>query len=90
MISLIWKKENLLPFVYLRSLLTQAKLYKSQDKSLNDFAITAMERAVSRRKGLAVDHRIIARREEIKQKTGTQPSSVDLIRQLREGELGDE
>lgn len=71
-------------------LLTQAKLYKSQDESLNDLVIAAMEREVSRRKGLAAHHRIIARREEIKHKTGTQPSSVGLIRQLREGELGDD
>lgn len=36
-----------------------------------------------RRKGLSAHNRIIARREKIKQKIGTQPSSVDLIRQLR-------
>lgn len=68
-------------------LLTQAKLYKAQHESLNDLAIAALAREVSRRKGLSAHSRIIARREKIKQKTGIQPSSVDLIRQLRVGEL---
>jgi len=67
-------------------LLTQAKLYKAQNESLNDLAIAALTREVSRRKGLSAHSRIIDRREKIKQKTGTQPSSVDLIRQLRAGE----
>lgn len=71
-------------------LLTQAKLYKAQNESLNDLAIAALAREVSRRKGLSAHSRIIARREKIKQKTGTQPSSVDLIRQLRAGELRNE
>lgn len=38
------------------------------------------------RQGLVAHHRIVARREQIRKKTGTQPDSVDLIRQLREGE----
>lgn len=71
-------------------LLTQAKLYKAQNESLNDLAIAALTREVSRRKGLSAHQRIINRRERIKQKTGTQPSSVDLIRQLRAGELQDD
>jgi hypothetical protein len=65
-------------------------LYKEQNESLNDLAIAALTREVSRRKGLSAHRRIIARRERIKQKTGTQPSSVDLIRQLRAGELQDD
>ena len=64
-------------------LLTQAKLYKAQNESLNDLAIAALTREVSRRKGLSAHQRIIDRREKIKRKTGTQPSSVDLIHQLR-------
>lgn len=68
-------------------LLTQVKLYKAQNESLNDLAIAALEREVSRRRGLAAHQRIIDRREKIKQKTGTQPSSVDLIRKLRVDEL---
>ncbi len=67
-------------------LLTPAKLSKAQNESLNDLAIAALVREVSRRKGLSAHNRIIARREKIKQKTGTQPSSVGLIHQLRSGE----
>lgn len=70
--------------VYLPAgLLIQVKLYNLQNESLNDLAIAALERELSRRKGLAAHQRIIDRREKIKQKTGIQPSSVDLIRQLR-------
>lgn len=70
--------------VYLPAgLLTQVKLYKAQNESLNDLAIAALEREISRREGLAVHQRIIARREKINQKTGTQPSSINLIRQFR-------
>ncbi len=76
--------------VYLPAgLVTEAKLYKAQSESLNDLAIAALTREVSRRKGLSAHSRIIARREKIKQKTGTQPSSGDLIRQLRSGESRD-
>ncbi|KJH70317.1 hypothetical protein [Aliterella atlantica] len=68
-------------------LLTQVKLYKAQNESLNDLAIAAPEREVSHRKGLAAYQRIIDRREKIKQKTDTQLSSVNLIRQLRADDL---
>lgn len=74
--------------VYLPAgLLTQVKLYKAQNESLNDLAIAALEREVSRRKGLTAHQRIIARREKIKPKTGTQLSSVNLIRKLRADDL---
>lgn len=48
--------------------------------------LSAYEREVRYRRGLAAHQRIVARREQIKRKTGTQPSSINLIRQLREGE----
>ncbi|WP_250124284.1 YlcI/YnfO family protein [Chroococcidiopsis sp. CCMEE 29] len=66
-------------------LLAQMRKHKSQDESLNDLVINALEREVRYRQGLAAHHRIVARREKIRQKTGTQPNSVDLIHQLREG-----
>ena len=47
--------------------------------------IEALEREVKRRKGIATHHRILARRQEIKAKTGLQPNSTALIRRLREG-----
>lgn len=68
------------------ALLTQLRLHKSKDESLNDVVIKALEREVRYRRGLAAHQRIVSRREAIRQKTGTQPSSIDLIRQLREGE----
>jgi hypothetical protein len=67
-------------------LLAQVRLHKSQGESLNDLIIKALEREVRYRQGLAAHHRIVARREKIREKTGTQPNSTNLIRQLREGE----
>lgn len=67
-------------------LLAQIKLHKSQGESLNDLIIKALEREVRYRQGLAAHYRIVARREKIREKTGTQPNSTNLIRQLREGE----
>ena len=66
-------------------LLAQLRLHKSQDESLNDLVIKALEREVRYRRGLAAHRRIVERREKIRRKTGTQPNSTDLIRQLREG-----
>lgn len=66
-------------------LLAQLRLHKSLDESLNDLVIKALEREVRYRRGLAAHHRIVERREKIREKTGTQPNSTDSIRQLREG-----
>lgn len=44
-----------------------------------------VEREVRRRKAIAAHQRIVARSEIIKNRTDTQVSSVDLIRDLREG-----
>ena len=67
-------------------LLAQLREHKSLDESLNDLIIKALEREVRYRRGLAAHHRIIERREKIREKTGIQPNSTDTIRQLREGE----
>lgn len=67
-------------------LLAQVRKHKSQDESLNDLVVKALEREMRYRQGLAAHYRIVARREKIREKTGTQPNSMDLIRQLREGE----
>ncbi len=67
-------------------LLAQLRKHKSQDESLNDLVIKALEREVLYRRGLAAHRRIVERREKIREKTGTQPDSIELIRQLREGE----
>lgn len=71
-------------------LLTKWKLHKLQDKSLNDVMIKVLEREIRYHKGLAAHHRIVARRESIGRRTGTQQSSVILIRQLREGDGRDD
>lgn len=67
-------------------LLAQVKLHKSEGESLNDLIVKALEREVRYRQGLATHHRIVARREKIRKKTGIQTDSTGLIRQLREGE----
>ncbi|AFZ31040.1 hypothetical protein Glo7428_2534 [Gloeocapsa sp. PCC 7428] len=71
-------------------LLTQLKLHKSQDESLNDAVIKALEREIRYCKGLAAHHKIVARCESIRRRTGTQQSPVILIRQLREGDGRDD
>lgn len=71
-------------------LLTQLKLHKSQNESLNDVVIKALEREIRYRKSLAAHHRIVARRESIRRRTGIQQSSATLIRQLREGDGRDD
>ena len=78
------EKREALTVRFPTGLLAQARLHKSQDESLNDLVIKALEREVRYRRGLAAHHRIVVRREQIREKTGTQPASVDLIRQLRE------
>lgn len=67
-------------------LMAQIRKYKSKEESLNDVVIKALEQEVRYRRGLAAHHRIVARREEIRKKTGIQPDSTDLIRKLREGQ----
>ncbi len=58
-------------------------------ESLTVYLPAGLLTEVNCRKGLSAPSRITVRREKIKQKTGTQPSSVDLIRQLRLGESRD-
>jgi hypothetical protein len=48
--------------------------------------VEAIAREVRRRKVLAAHERIVARSAEVEAQTGIQSSSVELIRQLREGE----
>ncbi len=48
--------------------------------------VEAVEREVRRRRAMAAHKSIVARRAEIKAKTGVQPDATALIRALREGE----
>ena len=68
------------------ALLVKARSLKSSSESFNDLVVEAVEQEVRRRRGWAAHQRIIARSEAIKVKTGTQPTSTDLIHDLREGE----
>lgn len=66
-------------------LLRNAKNLKTKEESLNDLVVMALEREVRRRRGWAAHQRIVARREIVRAKTGTQPDSTEVIRNLREG-----
>jgi hypothetical protein len=67
-------------------LLQQAKQFREGSESFNEMIVEAIAREVRRRRSLAAHQRIVARSAEVEAKTGIQPSSVDLIRQLRAGE----
>ena len=67
-------------------LLQQAKQFREGSESFNEMIVEAIAREVRRRRSLAAHQRIVARSAEVEAKTGIQPSSVDLIRQLRGGE----
>jgi hypothetical protein len=67
-------------------LLQQAKQFREGSESFNELIVEAIAREVRRRRSLAAHQRIVARSAEVEAKTGIQPSSVDLIRQLRAGE----
>ncbi|HEY9794149.1 MAG TPA: YlcI/YnfO family protein [Leptolyngbyaceae cyanobacterium] len=67
-------------------LLEQAKQFREGAESFNEMVVEAITREVRRRRSLAAHQRIVARSAEVEAKTGIQPSSVDLIRQLRADE----
>jgi hypothetical protein len=67
-------------------LLEQAKQFREGSESFNEMVVEALAREVRRRRALAAHQRIVARSAEVEAKTGIQPSSVDLIRQLRAGD----
>ncbi len=68
------------------NLIRQAKQLKDGGESFNELVVEAVEREVRRRRAMAAHKNIVARRAEIKAKTGVQPDATALIRALREGE----
>ena len=70
-------------------LLEQARQFREGSESFNEMVVEAIAREVRRRRSLAAHQRIVARSAEVEAQTGIQPSSMDLIRQLRaiEGRL---
>jgi hypothetical protein len=67
-------------------LLTQAKALKIDEESFNDLVVEALDHEVRRRQATVAHERIRSRRQSILQRTGVQPGSSDLIRELRSGE----
>ncbi|NES23445.1 MAG: hypothetical protein F6K41_32135 [Symploca sp. SIO3E6] len=67
-------------------LLEQARQFREGSESFNDMIVEAIASEVQRRRSLAAHQCIVARSAEVQAKTGIQPSSVKLIRQLRVGE----
>ncbi|NES20023.1 MAG: hypothetical protein F6K41_14105 [Symploca sp. SIO3E6] len=67
-------------------LLEQARQCREDSESFNEMVVEAIASEVRRRRTLAAHQRIVARSAEVEAKTGIQPSSIELIRQLRSGE----
>lgn len=72
------------------TLLKQAKQLKDGGESFNELVIEAVEREVKRRKAVTAHQSILARRAQIKARTGVHPNANALIRSLREGNLRSE
>ncbi|MBE9128042.1 MULTISPECIES: hypothetical protein [unclassified Coleofasciculus] len=69
------------------NLLEQARQFREGSESFKEMVVEAIAHKVRRRRSLAVHQRIMARSAEVEAKTGIQSSSMDLIRQLRAGEV---
>ncbi|MGB7417066.1 MAG: YlcI/YnfO family protein [Thermosynechococcaceae cyanobacterium] len=67
-------------------LLTQAKALKVDNESFNELVVEALEHEVRRRQAVSAHKRIQSRRQSILQRTGVQPGSSELIRELHSGE----
>jgi len=68
-----------------QELLDGVRESKTNGESLNDLVVSAVEKEVRRRQALRLHAEIVAMNERIRARTGEQPSSVPLIRELREG-----
>ena len=67
-------------------LLAQAKQLTKDQESFNELVIEALEQEVKRRQTMIAHQNIVARRIQIKARTGAQPEATAIIRGLREGE----
>jgi len=72
------------------TLLKQAKQLKDGGESFNELVVEAVEREVKRRQAIATHQSIVARRAQIKARTGVHPNANALIRSLREGNMRSE
>jgi hypothetical protein len=66
-------------------LLASARQIKSDSESLNDLVISAVDREVRRRSALSAHERIMDIHRQAALRTGPQPHTAGLVRQLREG-----
>jgi hypothetical protein len=67
------------------TLLTKVRDLRAEQESFNDIVVEAVDREVRRRQGLQAFAAIRRIREQVKSRTGPQPDSVPLIRDLRAG-----
>ena len=65
--------------------LDRARRVKTARESFNEFVVAAVDREARRRAALKTLDEIDELRERIAARTGIQPDSTPLIRQLREG-----
>lgn len=82
LVTLILMEREALTIRFPSDLLAKARKLKQDNESFNDLIVEALENEVRRRRGWAAHQRIIARSENVKAKTGIQPASTDLIRNL--------
>ncbi|NJN39169.1 MAG: hypothetical protein HC790_11355 [Acaryochloridaceae cyanobacterium CSU_3_4] len=78
-------KRESLTIRFPADLLMQAKALKVDHESFNDFVVRALEHEVNCRQAIATHERIQGRRQTILQRTGVQPNSTELIREMRQG-----
>lgn len=69
-----------------KTVLAHARAAKGTERSLNEFVVTAVEREARRSRALSALDAIDELRERIAARTGVQPDSTPLIRQLRRGQ----
>lgn len=72
------------------TLLKQAKQLKDGGESFNELVVEAVEQEVKRRQAIVTHQSIVARRTQIKARTGIHPNANALIRSLREGNMRSE
>jgi len=67
-------------------ILAAARASKAEGESLNDIAVKALLDEVRRRQALAAHASIVARREEVRRRTGVHPDAAETVRRLRGGD----
>ncbi len=71
-------------------ILATARQVKGKGESLNELVVDAVKRELQRRQAARAYDAIVRMRESIRQRTGVQPDSTDLVRELRAGTVRDD